>query len=98
MTVICGHRNEADQAEAVHIGTSDLLWPESRHNAEPSLAVDVVPYIAGLGIPWNEDYDPAPWHMLAGAVQCKARELGIEIEWGGYWTSPVDLPHWQLSP
>lgn len=96
MTIVCGHRTEEEQADEVAKGTSELQWPDSRHNVQPSLAVDVAPYIAGLGIPWNDDYDPAPWHMLAGAIQCKAKELGIEIEWGGYWESLVDLPHWQL--
>lgn len=96
MTIIEGYRNEGAQNEAFESGDSLAEWPDSNHNELPSLAVDVAPYIPGVGIPWNEDFDPLPWHVLAGAVMAKAKELDIEIEWGGYFTSIVDLPHWQL--
>ena len=30
-------------------------------------------------------------------VKKKAKELGIDIEWGGDWTSLKDYPHWQVK-
>lgn len=93
ITIICGHRGEEEQNKEYAEGDSDLQWPDSKHNAYLSNAVDTAPYIPGVGIPWKDSH---PWHMLAGAVFAKAHELHIEIEWGGHWTSPNDLPHWQL--
>jgi len=97
MTIICGHREEAAQNQAFASGASLAEWPDSNHNESPSLAIDVAPYIPGIGIPWNENFDPLPWHMLSGVVQTKARSLGIKIRWGGYFKSIKDLPHWELD-
>ncbi len=94
ITIICGHRGEAEQNKEYAEGDSHLQWPDSNHNTYLSNAVDIAPYIPGVGIPWKDDH---PWHMLAGAVFAKAHELHIKIEWGGHWGSLEDLPHWQLA-
>ena len=47
-SIICGFRGEAEQNEAYASGNSKLRWPQSKHNQQPSLAVDVVPYERGL--------------------------------------------------
>jgi len=95
ITIVCGHRGEKAQNEAFECGASRAKWGESDHNVSPSLAIDIAPYIPGVGIPWNDDYDLKAWAVLAGAVFAIARELEIEVEWGGYW-SFNDEPHWKL--
>jgi peptidoglycan L-alanyl-D-glutamate endopeptidase CwlK len=35
--------------------------------------------------------------VLAGVMLATAKELGIKITWGGYWKSPFDCPHFELT-
>ena len=89
-SVICGHRNQKDQDEAVRHGFSKTPWPKSMHNKIPSLAVDVIPY----PVSWD---DIESFTALSNIVLAKAKELGIEIEWGGTFKSIMDRPHYQLK-
>ena len=52
-TVVCGHRGEFEQNAAYANHFSQLKWPDSKHNALPSNAVDVVPYEKG-GVDWSK--------------------------------------------
>lgn len=96
-TILCGHRNEQDQNEAYRSGMSQVRWPNSKHNSNPSVAVDVVPY----PIDWN---DKVRFYHFAGFVLGIAKEMGINITWGGDWNrnnnlkdqSFFDLPHFEL--
>ena len=89
-TVLCGHRNQAEQDAAYAAGKSRLRWPRSRHNSLPSQAVDVVPYPCD----WN---DLDAFRALAAVVKRKAAELGIAVAWGGDWKGLIDMPHWELA-
>jgi peptidoglycan LD-endopeptidase CwlK len=92
--VICGTRGKAAQDKAYREGASTVQWPNSRHNASPSTAVDVVPW----PLSWDVS-DPAvrdTWDVLALEIKGTANRLGIPIEWGGDWRRFKDLPHWQL--
>jgi peptidoglycan L-alanyl-D-glutamate endopeptidase CwlK len=51
-TIVCGHRGEEEQNEAFANGYSQLKWPQSKHNQDPSLAVDAVPYEV-TGLDWG---------------------------------------------
>jgi hypothetical protein len=87
--VIQGHRPEADQEEAYREGRSQLQWPFSRHNSRPSRGVDIVP--------WPVDWDNRErFFLLAGVVKVIAHNMGVDLEWGGDWSTFQDLPHWQL--
>ena len=99
-SVLCGHRGKDDQERAFLMGNSKLRWPASRHNSEPSRAIDVMPY------PVDWQYTPALYYF-AGYVMRTADELGIGLRWGGSWTSGPnrhkivnvlfkDLPHYEL--
>lgn len=88
--VLCGHRNKADQDKAFAEGKSKLRYPQSRHNKSPSEAVDVAPW----PIAWT---DHARFDALALVVKASAKDLGIEIVWGGDWSGFVDKPHWELK-
>lgn len=97
-TILCGHRDQADQDEAYRTGKSKLQWPRSKHNNAPSLAVDVVPY----PVDWN---DHKRFYYFAGFVLGIARTLGVELRYGGDWDGDFDLkdqnffdlPHFELK-
>jgi len=101
--VICGYRNQEDQDKAFHSGQSKTPWPQSKHNSQPSMALDVVPwFFTKPNIRW-EDKDK--FYHFAGYVQAVADQLGISIRWGGNWDSDeelhdqtfFDLPHFELK-
>lgn len=52
-TIVCGHRGEKEQNEAFAAGNSKLQYPNSKHNSEPSMAVDAVPY-EKTGLDWGK--------------------------------------------
>jgi peptidoglycan L-alanyl-D-glutamate endopeptidase CwlK len=89
-TVLCGHRNEADQNRAFTAGASKLQWPNSNHNKYPSLAIDIVP----SPIDWN---DLARYYRLATYMFRAAQEENVVIYWGGHWTKFKDYPHWEIK-
>lgn len=77
-TIICGRRGEYEQNEAFIEGRSQLPWPLSKHNQEPSAAVDAAPY----PVDWS-DRELATF--FAGFVLGMAREMGYTLRWGGDW-------------
>lgn len=107
-TIICGHRTPEEQFELFKKGREkiDGWWKvvdkskvvtnvdgstkKSKHNYYPSKAVDVVPY----PLDWN---NLESFKLLGSVVKRKAMELGINIEWGGDWTSFKDYPHFQIK-
>jgi len=102
MTVLCGHRGEAEQNAKLEQGLSRVAFPGSRHNRTPSEAVDVVPwYTQTPHIRWDARED---FTYMAGIIMGVAGELGVELVWGGNWDRDQelgdngfdDLPHFQL--
>ena len=83
-TIVCGHRGEKDQNEAYKRGNSKVKYPNGRHNANPSRAVDVAPY----PIDWT---DRDRFHYFAGYVMGVASKMGIDLIWGGDWDGDTDL-------
>lgn len=79
--IIWGHRGETDQEAAWAAGNSKLRWPESKHNANPSLAFDFAPWI-GNEIPWRDTHAFA---VVAGCIFAAARIEDVEVRWGGDW-------------
>ena len=96
-TIIQGWRSNEEQNEYFRAGRSKLRGGQSKHNASPSLAVDVVPY----PIDWN---DYKRFYYFGGLVKGIAFKLKIPIRWGGDWDSDNnfkdqtfhDLPHFEL--
>lgn len=105
-TVICGKRTIEEQFELykkgrlfkdgkwVKVGTTvtniDGKLKKSKHNYSPSKAVDVVPY----PLDWN---DLDSFKRLGEVVKSTAKELDIEISWGGDWISFKDYPHYEIK-
>ncbi len=88
-TVLCGHRTQAEQEHCCILGTSKLHWPDSKHNALPSLAMDLAPW----PLHWE---DEASFERLATTIKIEAEALGIKIRWGGDWQKFPDRPHYEL--
>jgi peptidoglycan L-alanyl-D-glutamate endopeptidase CwlK len=88
--VIEGHREETRQNALVAAGFSKTKWPNSRHNTNPSTAVDITPN----PVNWK---DKQAFVDLACKVKEVAVDLGIEIEWGGDFKGFFDGPHYQLK-
>ena len=96
-SVIEGYRGKEEQDAAFHSGKSTLQYPKSKHNRQPSLATDVIPY----PVDWD---DTKQFYHFAGFVQGIAEEMGIQLRWGGDWNSNRlfedqsfhDLPHYEL--
>lgn len=86
--VIEGLRTTERQKEMVRTGASKTM--NSRHLT--GHAVDLAAYL-GSRISWEWPlYD-----RIYEAMSKAARELGIDIEWGGNWKTLKDGPHYQLS-
>tara|TARA_R100000900_G_scaffold53229_3_gene42526 strand:+ start:7402 stop:7845 length:444 start_codon:yes stop_codon:yes gene_type:complete len=102
-TIITGHRDRVTQNRMVEQGKSQVRWPNSRHNSEPSEAVDVAPY----PINWQ---DRERFHYFAGFVMGTAARLKAEgrmthgLRWGGDWDRDTqvddnnfdDLVHYEI--
>lgn len=81
--ILQGFRNEEDQRKAYESGHSKLDWPFSKHNSQPSQAVDVMP----LPVDFN---DTVRLYLFAGFCLGIAESLGIELRWGGDWAGLHD--------
>lgn len=98
VSIICGHRTEAEQNAAVAKGASKTKYPSSKHNSLPSLGIDAALY----PIDWN---DTGRHYMFVGIVRERARELGIPIRCGADWDSDFatndqtfnDLVHFEYA-
>jgi peptidoglycan L-alanyl-D-glutamate endopeptidase CwlK len=110
-TIIEGYRPSSKQAELVKLGKSKVFV--SKHNEQPSEAVDVAPYIKGVGIPWPDKEkspdtyikDLAAFYFFAGYVLKTAKTMGVQLRWGGDWDGDFsftdqdfdDLVHFELK-
>lgn len=96
-TVIEGYRTKEDQDAMFYKSTSRVKWPNSKHNALPSKAIDIWPWPVPRKKDGSLDSDSPAWDTLAGVVLEKAEQLGINLVWGGNWSSLVDKPHFELK-
>lgn len=98
--IFWGHRAKVDQDKAVAEKRSSKPFPTSKHNFWPSLAVDAGPDM-GPVIDWKNE---AAFVAFAKTVLEVAKELGVEIRWGGDWDrdgvaqerGEWDLVHFEL--
>jgi peptidoglycan L-alanyl-D-glutamate endopeptidase CwlK len=83
-----GVRSVARQRELFAQGKSKTL--NSRHIT--GHAVDLVALIAGA-----VNWDMPNYKLIASAMKEAAKELNVDLEWGGDWATFQDGPHFQLS-
>ena len=97
-SVLEGHRSKSRQNALFQKGNTKVKYPKGRHNANPSMAVDVVPY----PIDWD---DRERFHLFAGFVIGIAKSMDINLRWGGDWNQNWevddnkfdDFPHFELK-
>lgn len=88
--ILAGYRNKDDQDYDFNHGKSKLSWPHSKHNSQPSMAVDVAPYPV--------DFDArGRLYFFAGYVLGIANQLKDDgkmthaVRYGGDWNGDKDL-------
>ena len=86
-----GKRTAEEQNELFNKGASrcDGYNKKSRHQS--GLACDIYAYVNGKAS-WDEKH----LTLIAGHILGTANRLGYELEWGGNWTSFIDMPHFEL--
>ena len=84
-SVIEGIRHIERQRQLVAKGKSTTM--NSRHLT--GHAVDLVPY----PVSWDWEY----FYPIADAMKTAAKDLDVDLEWGGDWKTFKDGPHFQLS-
>ena len=97
-SVLEGHRGESRQNSLYEDGKTKVRYPNGRHNASPSRAVDVTPY----PVDWD---DRERQTLFAGFVLGVANQMGINLRWGGDWDQDFevkdnrfdDFPHFELK-
>ena len=93
-SVVEGARTMATQRRYYALGKSKTL--RSRHIPEVNAcgmacAVDLCGWV-NRQISWEpKDYGP-----IAHAMKTAAQAANVPLEWGGDWTTFVDMPHFQL--
>ena len=95
--ILCGFRDRATQNQAFDEGRSQVDWPHSKHNNNPSTAIDVAPY----PLDWE---DIKRWYMFIGIVRGFAAKMNIPIRCGADWDGDMqikdqnfhDLPHIEI--
>ncbi|MDB3972869.1 M15 family metallopeptidase [Gammaproteobacteria bacterium] len=95
-SVIEGIRSVERQRELLKSGASTTM--NSRHIT--GHAVDLAPYpfngdVDGDGKINIEDWDQ--YYPIEKAMKQAAKELDVDLEWGGDWKTFKDGPHFQLS-
>lgn len=83
-TVICGYRDKVAQNKAYKEHKSQTPWPKSKHNTNPSNAVDLAPH------PINWD-DTIRFYYLAGFIMGIAAKSGINLRFGGDWDKDTQV-------
>ena len=97
-SVLEGHRGKQRQNDLFGEGKTKVLYPDGRHNSDPSRAVDVTPY----PVDWD---DRERQTLFAGFVLGIATGMGIKLRWGGDWDQDFqvmdnrfdDFPHFELD-
>lgn len=110
--ILAGHRGKEQQDMLYSQGKTKLKFPYSKHNREPSLAVDVAPYPLIWPVlkqttdsEWRKYLkDVARFYAFGGFVLGVASQLNIKLRWGGDWDGDWrfddqrfdDLVHFEL--
>lgn len=96
-TVIEGFRTPERQKELYDKGFSkiDGITKKGKHNYSPSLAIDIIPYKKGHNPFDGSKESDIMFNNLAKEFKQVAKELGINITWGGDWKF-IDKPHFQI--
>lgn len=94
LSALEGHRDMRRQNRLHADRLTKVRWPDSKHNAEPSDALDAVPWPVDYKVPkfnaLSEDVRQRVRNygrlcFFAGAAVATARAHGFKLRWGGLW-------------
>ena len=83
-SVTCGYRNKEDQDKAVASGNSKAVYPDGKHNSNPSTAIDVYPYPIDFD-DLHRFYYFAGWVLAKAEILRNVGEITHKVKWGGNW-------------
>lgn len=97
-SVIEGTRSQGRQMALYDDGKSELdgVLKRSMHQYSPSLAVDIIPYEKGHNPFDGSEKSELMFYRLHRQIRISARQLGVDMSWGGLWSTMIDYPHYQL--
>ena len=87
ISITCGLRSNEQQAIELEEGSTTLGPGESKHNTDPSNAVDAIPYPTTAKDWKNREY----WVEWTSWVKGLATGMGIDIVSGFDWDNDYDL-------
>lgn len=87
-----GIRTAQRQNELFKQGVTQLDGYKKESYHQSGRAFDVFGYVDG-----KANYEHIVMTHIAAALLQAASEFGVALEWGGFWTSFVDMPHYQLG-
>jgi len=91
--LLCSYRDKVGQDKAFFVDhTSKLVWPHSKHNVLPSLAVDVVPWF--VAEPHIRYKDKTAFAYMAGHIMMIAANADIKVRWGADFDMDTILDDW----
>lgn len=95
-SVLCGHRSREEQDKAYDSGNSKVRFPNSKHNKQPSSAIDIAPY----PINWDDfSRFKEMWirfDTIAKVLKNEGKISSIFV-WGGDWKTLKDYPHIEIK-
>ena len=106
-SVLCGHRTEAVQNDLFTQvpPKTKVQFPDSKHNAVPSNAIDMAPYIPGVNT-YNRKQCLVFGGFVIGLAEMmyESGKMTRKVRWGGDWDQDhnvtdetfEDLVHFEL--
>ncbi len=96
LCAICGFRSPEAQALAYRTGKSKARPGQSKHNENPSLALDIAPVEAVRLWKIDRDLPKAAYVQFAKDGLKIAETQGLTLRWGGDWDGDGDFTDQQL--
>lgn len=95
-SVLEGYRGEKEQNKAYKSGNSKVSWPNSAHNKNPSLAVDIAPYPIDWGN-LNRFREMICRFDAVAAVLRSRGEINSYFVYGADYKTWKDFPHIEIK-
>lgn len=87
--LIYGYRSQQEQDALFNAGKSKKRWPESKHNTNPSEAMDLVPWVDNGADLWEDRRILHFSGIVLGVADelYKRGEITHTVRWGGNWST-----------
>lgn len=88
-----GRRSTEEQRHLFVTGKSQADGVQNKSYHQTGMALDFYAIDPNTK---NASWDEALMTHVAAAFLQAAAQLGVPLEWGGFWTSFIDMPHVQI--